>query len=366
MGKSSTSQITETRLLNSKIDLLDGFRGLAILLVMGYHYFAFFSFGWVGVDMFFILSGFLISGKLIESVGAKRYFFSFYLKRILRVVPLYYMVLVLFFFFLPKLFPDFVSESFNKILEHQAVYWTFTVNIQDAFNGWPDNTILIHFWSLCCEMQFYLIWPFVVYLFRKKLTLFLYLLFVFFAGAFIFRLIDNDWFGFKNIYRYVLLPSRVDAFSVGAILYLLLKSDQINRCKNFFIAAIIFSFCGIMVIMFANNHKWSYALQVVSTYGYSLNAIFFGCCIGYALSSKPNTVANLFSGKLITTLGRYSYGMYIFHLPVYIIISKLDMAVIAKAGKFSVGILAFAITFFCAWTSFHLMEKHFLKLKPIQ
>lgn len=366
MAKPFTNQIAGTRLLDGKIDLLDGLRGVAILLVIGYHYVTFFSFGWVGVDLFFVLSGFLITGKLIESVETKRYFFPFYLKRILRIVPLYYMVLVLFLLFLPRALPAFVSGSFNKMLEQQFTYWTFTVNLHDAFNGWPNNTILIHFWSLCCEMQFYLIWPFVIYLLKSRLKWLWCVLLVFFSGAFIFRMAGSEWVSFHNIYRYVLLPSRLDAFSMGALVFLLLKNNQVNRNKNLFLTAAIVSFCGILLIMFINKLKWSYALEVVSTYGYSLNAIFWAACMAYVLNSKAGIVEKIFSSKLMTSLGRYSYGMYIFHLPVYIIMTKLYVTGIGKAGKLPVGLLAFVITFFCAWCSFHLLEKHFLKLKPVQ
>ena len=147
-------------LLHNRIKILDGFRGLAILLVIGYHYLNFFSFGWTGVDLFFVLSGFLITGKLVESLGADHYFRNFYIKRILRIVPLYYFILLLFFVLIPFLLPSLVSVSFKELQHEQIYYWTFVVNIYDAVHGWPLNVTLIHFWSLACEMQFYLLWPF--------------------------------------------------------------------------------------------------------------------------------------------------------------------------------------------------------------
>ena len=147
---------TATYLLHNRIKILDGFRGLAILLVIGYHYLNFFSFGWTGVDLFFVLSGFLITGKLVESLDADHYFRNFYIKRILRIVPLYYFILLLFFVLIPFLLPSLVSISFNELQHEQIYYWTFVVNIYDAIHGWPQNVTLIHFWSLACEIQFYL------------------------------------------------------------------------------------------------------------------------------------------------------------------------------------------------------------------
>src|SRR4029077_20528398 len=127
---------TATYLLHNRIKILDGFRGLAILLVIGYHYLDFFSFGWTGVDLFFVLSGFLITGKLVESMGAAHYFRTFYTKRILRIVPLYYSILLLFFVLVPFLLPSFVSVSFKELLQKQIFYWTFLANIDDVVFGW--------------------------------------------------------------------------------------------------------------------------------------------------------------------------------------------------------------------------------------
>ena len=233
-----TSQ-TATYLLHHRIKILDGFRGLAILLVVGYHYFNFFSFGWTGVDLFFVLSGFLITGKLVESLGAEHYFRTFYINRILRIVPLYYIILLLFFVLIPFLLPSFVSVSFKELLHQQIYYWTFAVNIYDAVHGWPLNVTLIHFWSLACEMQFYLLWPFIIYFFYNKGNGLMIILISFCIAGLLFRMVGQFFLPLNKIYRYVLLPCRIDAFSAGALLYLFLRMDKVAAYKSKLLFTII-------------------------------------------------------------------------------------------------------------------------------
>lgn len=354
---------TATRLLDNKIKTLDGFRGLAIILVMGYHYLHFFSFGWVGVDLFFVLSGFLITGKLLESLGSNHYFRSFYLKRILRIVPLYYFILFLFFLLIPLLLPSFVSVSFKDLLQQQVYYWTFTDNVYDAAKGWPLNVILIHCWSLACEMQFYLVWPFVIWVFYKKENGLVIVLLFFFIAAFLFRYLGQSLFPFNDIYRYTLLPCRIDAFSAGALLYIFLRRHKIVSYKTKLFFTALITLAVILIIMFVKQTSWHFSEGIVRQYGFTLNAVFWTALMGFALAAGKT----IFSNNVITRLGKYSYGMYLFHLPVFIIIARLP---VFNNGNGSTAWLtaaaAFIITYGCSFTSYHLLEKHFLKLKPVR
>ena len=109
--------------------------------------------GWVGVDLFFVLSGFLITGLLYDARGEHFYFRHFYIRRCLRIFPLYYAVLVLFFVVLPRLRE--VRELGYVIPPDQMWYWTYSVNAIIAADGWPQAFLLGHFWSLAVEEQFY-------------------------------------------------------------------------------------------------------------------------------------------------------------------------------------------------------------------
>jgi peptidoglycan/LPS O-acetylase OafA/YrhL len=355
---------TATYLLHDRIKILDGFRGLAILLVIGFHYFDFFSFGWTGVDLFFVLSGFLITGKLIESLDTEHYFRNFFINRILRIVPLYYFVLLLFFVLLPFLLPSLVSVSFKELLQEQIYYWTFAVNIRDAVHGWPLNVTLIHFWSLACEMQFYLLWPFIIYFFYNQGRQLMFILIFFCIAALLFRIGGQLFFPFNDIYRYVLLPSRIDAFSAGALLYLFLRKDKLATHKTKLFITALMAFTIVLVLMAVKKSAWHYSVDMARKFGYTLDAVFWVTLIGFFLSIKRHFMKRIFSGRLMTGLGKYSYGMYIFHWPLYIIISRQYIFNVGTHDKtWLLAAVAFVATCFCSFASYHLLEKHFLKLK---
>jgi peptidoglycan/LPS O-acetylase OafA/YrhL len=353
---------TSINLLNGKIKTLDGFRGLAILLVIGYHYLSFFSFGWIGVDLFFVLSGFLITGKLVESFGSKHYFSSFYVRRILRILPVYYFVLLLFLAVIPLFFPSLVSTSFKEVIQQQKYYWTFTVNLQDAAYGWPLNITLIHFWSLACEMQFYLLWPFVIYFFYKKGILTGILMF-FIATGLICRLYGQSLFPLNDVYRYVLFPCRIDAFSAGALLFIFFQKDKIAPNKGKFLFAVFALFGATLLIMFIENVQWHFSVSVVKKYGYTMNAIFWSALIGFTLSPGQYLCKTIFTSNLMIGFGKYSYGMYIFHLPIFVILSGKHIVNAALGNRWLLALVAFVSTCLCSFASYHLVEKNFLKYK---
>src|SRR5262245_16358318 len=148
---------------------LDGLRGIAILLVILYHNFGFIPFlnyGWLGVDLFFVLSGFLITEILLKTRTTTNYFKNFYTRRVLRIFPLYYLCLILVIVIFPliKNFP--YDLSFYR--ENQVWFWFYLQNWMLIFKQWNDSAILLnHFWSLAVEEQFYIVWPLLVLLIRK-------------------------------------------------------------------------------------------------------------------------------------------------------------------------------------------------------
>ncbi|HET7000649.1 MAG TPA: acyltransferase [Puia sp.] len=355
---------TATDLLHNRIKVLDGFRGLAILLVIGYHYLDFFSFGWTGVDLFFVLSGFLITGKLVESMGSAHYFRTFYIKRVLRIMPLYYFMLLMFFVLIPFLLPSYVSVSFKELLQQQIFYWAFVINIYDAVHGWPLNVTLIHFWSLACEMQFYLLWPFIIYFFYNQGRVLKIILVSFCIAGLLFRMDGQLFLPLNDIYRYVLLPCRIDAFSAGALLYLFLREDKVTAYKTRLLLIALMALSVVLVLMLTKQTAWHYSVDVVSKYGFTLDAIFWATLMGFFLSVDRHFIKRIFSGRLMTSLGKYSYGMYVFHWPLYIIISKQYIFNAGTRDKtWELAAVAFAATYLCGFASYHLLEKHFLKLK---
>ncbi len=347
---------------NHRIEVLDGLRGLAIILVVGYHYFSFMRLGWVGVDLFFVLSGFLITGKLINSKGGYHYFSDFYLKRFLRILPLYYLTLIVFFLVVPFLFPELVTSSYQTLIKNQAFYWTLTVNWFTALKGWPANTIFVPFWSLSCEMQYYLIWPFLVFvLLRKKEWLFLSLsLIVLLAIG--FRIYACHFIKDPAVFNYVMLPSRIDSFAIGALLYFLFKYDYIRWLSKWALG-IMFTCILIVVFCILYSHRlWALGGYYETRFGYTLNAVFWAVFMA-AILHKDGWGQHIFKSKLLVTAGKYSYGIYLLHIPVKVLLYKWLAVRLGIPPGNSQGLLLIMVTLVLAILSYQIFEKRFLSLK---
>src|SRR5688572_1813273 len=155
---------------------LDVLRGIAITIVFFYHTFHFipiFGFGWMGVDLFFVLSGFLITDLLLVTPKNGNYFRNFYMRRFLRIFPLYYLVLFVFFFLSPNFFSPQNMHEFDFYHQNQFWFWTQLQNWFFVSKGLGPLPYVTHLWSLAIEEQFYLIWPVLLFLVKdlKKLRM---------------------------------------------------------------------------------------------------------------------------------------------------------------------------------------------------
>ena len=161
---------------------LDGLRGLAILLVMLYHFclphrsfhgrepgvlLQFAQGGWMGVDLFFVLSGFLITGILLETRHQPHYFRNFLGRRFLRIWPLYYLSLLVLLVLIPMALSQ-ASPELQGMRDKQAWFWLYAANWLFASEGGFTQTSGGYFWSLAVEEQFYLLWPFLVYALSER------------------------------------------------------------------------------------------------------------------------------------------------------------------------------------------------------
>src|SRR5438445_1418758 len=169
--------------------------------------------GWIGVDRFFVLSGFLITGILYDAKESNHYFRNFYVRRVLRIFPLYYGALIIFLVVLPWLRPG--NPAVQSMTRDAVWYWTYLSNVRIAHNG-GDFGAIGHFWSLAIEEQFYLIWPVVVLALRRRQLQACCLACV--IGALFVRVGLNV--AGNETAAFVLTPARIDALAVGAYLAL--------------------------------------------------------------------------------------------------------------------------------------------------
>jgi len=346
------------------ISSLDGVRGIAILLVLFFHCFENITFlsinyiskiGWVGVDLFFVLSGFLITGILIDSKGKKNFLSNFFAKRALRIFPLYYLTLFLFFLVLSIPGITRINPAFNTILYQSSTnYLTFTQNIYFAFNGWGETDILNHFWSLAIEEQFYLFWPFVInYLHRKKIISACFLLII-------ISLTVRNYNAYSD-FSYVFTLSRVDALGIGSMLAILIRDYR--KILNKLILPIFFISISILLLILFQTKNLHFRNPYFVRFGYTLFALLFASIIAFIYDTKK---IGMFTNRILSVsplrfFGKYSYGIYIYHWILY------KGVYVYLANKYNLPDL-FIIPFLLAvilisFISFKYFEKYFLNFK---
>lgn len=380
----STSQLpVPSRVAARHIPALDGLRGIAILLVVVLHATEAFgrvhpiaptttaivNVGFTGVDLFFVLSGFLISGILLASKESPSYFRVFYIRRTLRIFPLYYAYLGLIFVVLP-LVSEQIRSNYAELRAHQLWYWTYLGNVANAIHGgWRmDGALTGHFWSLAVEEQFYLIWPTVV-LFLSARSLRNLCLAIIVATPFVrlgLRLADVN-----PIAVYVLTFCRADALAFGALIAVALRVESGRAVlRQYGTRALIFAAVGLAAIGMWRRGFGQFDI-VVGTIGYSAWAAFYAALLTVAVLRPPRAecVAEVLSARWLRFFGKYSYAMYVFHRPICGLAEDLfafghaDGTVqtvfegIAFIGAVLITSTAVAL---CSWW---LLERRFIALK---
>lgn len=367
---------------------LDGIRGSAILLVLLCHHAAFrprtsrlagvLQIGWVGVDQFFVLSGFLITGVLFDAKGTGHFFRNFYARRILRIFPLYYaflfsLVVILFFRFMAGLFMGPAApgsgEGVSLLWRAQPWLWTYTANIwvgvQSRWSPWTD--IIMPLWSLSVEEQFYLVWPLVVCFCSQRALIRICLGVL--AGALVARLALNAA-GIHWFILYTFTATRADSLAAGALVALLLRLPNGQALARRWGSVAGASAFLLLVLLSPGldpvHHPW------LRSFFYTPLALFFAALVLFALDSGFlwGMPKRFYENPLLRSIGNYSYGMYILHLPLMYLteyaagrVGFYDLA--RGSWPLSLGMIAISLSLTAglAIVSFHCFEKRFLKLK---
>ncbi len=357
--------------LEKHIPALDGLRGVAILLVISFHYFPqypLFTLGWSGVDLFFVLSGYLITGRLLSSLEERDYFKKFYRNRVLRIFPLYYAVLLIFFAAIYLLAKTANMGLLSFYTMHWKSFFLFTENWIFIKFGLPHDAYLVHFWSLAIEEQFYLVWPFIILVIRtgrSRLIIWSCAMFcAIFLRTFIYTHnpdIDNYTAYYNNTF------CRVDSLIIGAILSQLHFDKYRIAGRMIYILLLTFSMIILTGILYTGNAKLSSAFM--ATGGYTCLAVFYVCVVHIAVKGK-SIIARLLNIPLLRFCGKISYGLYVFHWPVILILGTriANWGLVRFPGnRFFVGILSgtisIFITFAISYFSYRYFESYFLNYK---
>jgi peptidoglycan/LPS O-acetylase OafA/YrhL len=297
--------------LPAHLPALDGLRGVAVLTVMSSHFFQqavgeattpagrLVQSGWLGVDLFFVLSGFLITGRLVDTRGRENYFNSFYVKRSLRIFPLYYAALVLVFGV--AAFRGGVGSGWDGPLWYFAYASNVAIVGAGRFLMPVAGFTLNHFWSLAVEEQFYLVWPLVVRWLPRLLLAVLCLVLV--AGATPLRMWADESTG-AAFASYVLMPLRLDGLATGALVALAVRRWSFERWGvPAFIVACVSGF-GLVDVLAFDLTRWQWRG--------TFSCLVFGAVLAASLPAS-GPMARLLSSGLLRWCGVRSYGLYVFH-----------------------------------------------------
>jgi peptidoglycan/LPS O-acetylase OafA/YrhL len=375
--------------LHGHMPALDGIRGIAILMVMAFHFTLssvddgpvghvankLMLFGQQGVDLFFVLSGFLITGILIDAKGKSHYFRNFYARRTLRIFPLYYFVLALVLVVIP-IFVTYTNPQLVLPRKHQIWMWTYLTNFLMA-RSTADVGAFSIFWSLAIEEHFYLLWPLLVFCLSRRALM--RLCGVLMAGAllcrFFFMFRGDPW---SVAAAATLTFCRIDTLAAGALVALACRGPGgIAAVRP---SARIMAIGGGIGLVAVIVQRFARGIEtndfITRTAGFTFVAFFFAGLIVLAVGlPRHRRIARLVAAAPLRFFGRYSYGLYVYHaVLITLVLTYWPLAqniraaghnspVSVLAGWFAQFALLIAVCTAVAYASYHLFEKHFLRLK---
>ena len=368
---------------------LDGLRGIAVLMVFCQHYFMRpfeLRWGWAGVDLFFVLSGFLITGILFDTRDTSHRFRNFYARRSLRIFPLYYGVLFAALIAAPifrwvwhpvwLLWPIYLGNYGRFIWLHdfQSTPLVLDHLVPTRHFVSPFAFYLGHFWSLCVEEQFYLAWPLVVFRVRDRLLLrnicaaslgvclaariacLLFLPQTFLQADFLSRF----------------TPVRVDSLLLGGFVALCLRGPEAARVKQWampVLYSIGLVFLAMQLYYYTSSHHLYYvdgSSPWLASFGLTLIDLFFAAVILRTIDASSNFFLIL-SNRWLRRLGQISYGFYVFHdIPRALYKKLVDHYIPSGEGRYNsliIAAVALVGTIALSYISFRFYESPFLKLK---
>lgn len=314
--------------------------------------------GWIGVDVFFVLSGFLITTLLVQEFDAAGSISlrHFYMRRFLRLAPAAILMLLVFCLTIPLFFPP---ERIYYNYVDAAISLVYLTNWSKALSiHAPD--VLGHMWSLSTEEQFYILWPLILLTLLRTVKNRLHVAAVAFGIALLSWVlrIDLAMFGATPVRLHYALDTRADTLMVGCGLGVMHASGLIagqlkttsQRLLPVLAPAAAAGLIACSILLNWTDHRVYY-------FGITAIALFTGVTILDVLLNPRSIVGRMLAMKWLVWIGSISYGLYLWHFPIYVIIFNLHFA------KWVVAIYGTLMTFVAAVTSYYLLERPIIRLK---
>ena len=332
--------------MERRITQLDGLRAFAFLAVFLRHAIKF-PLGWVGVDVFFVLSGYLITRNLLglrATTPPGRSFGVFYFRRLLRIVPPYYLAL------LAMLAVHHLSAA------DAAWYFGFLSNIRDSFVG-QITGVYAPMWSIAVEEQFYLVWPLVVFFVPLRRLPVVFLAVVLLAPIVRYAMTP---YGFDAVYT--LMPCRMDLLAAGALFALVDERSPAafhrHRAK---LVGIGVAAIGVFATISLSDHTFrtNLGLPLFNVVGFGLTAVLSAVTFAYVRGLQPGFWMSVLTSRPLQYVGKISYMCYLIHMVALELVGRLALGVVGTA------ILGFFATIALASVSWYLVEQPLQRLRGV-
>jgi len=302
---------------------------------------------------------------LLNALHTENYLKKFYIRRLLRIFPLYYLLLVIFIFILPAF--TYFSENLKYYSANQFWFWTYTQNWLFVIDFPVNSKYLTHFWSLAVEEQFYLLWPLIILWIKKPKRLIVFILFTLIA-LFLVRsylwYIRIDGFNYTVFYRF----TRIDGICIGCLLAL---SYRIN--KNFIsnnIALLTTILALLNFVFYFLNKQNNYDYPYLAYVGYTTFSAMLGLFVNEVIQGKTKLFHFLFTLNPLRFVGKISYGLYVYHYPIFLLSHKIltdffttQSGLTQTQSRYTASFCATAAAFLISLASYHFFEKRFVKMK---
>jgi peptidoglycan/LPS O-acetylase OafA/YrhL len=341
---------------------LDGLRGIAILLVMVHRFWprsdAGFAAdlagsGWIGVDLFFVISGFLITGILLETRGEPTYFRNFYVRRVLRIFPLYYL-------FVGTILAVFSwNPAFREHAGSPLWYLFYLGNIPEGLLGHDVPYWLGPVWSLAIEEQFYLTFPWLVaYTSRKRLTA---ILLGILAFAPIVRIVTMAIDPAHERVQYLFTLCRLDTIAIGCLLAIFMRSIDVERHRALLRKVGLGVFAGVATIAIITGLDRTTAFGRIA--GYSFVALGAGSIVMLVMLARGQRSTAPLRAVWLRYFGKLCFGLYLLHRPADTLVGGLAVRAGFDTAALWLIPIKIAAALVLATISWRLLEQPILSLK---